>query len=388
MWLLIFVTLAVGGTVAAWGYAKIRGVGVTTVFEEVIRGEPNYEVLAGTPLNASIVRRYDSALLDEPIDVAELPDSSLLIALKGGALIRLDPVSGGVQAVLDIRTRVLVSTEQGLLAVAVHPKFGIGGESRVFITYVGIKDGWTRLDVIHIDPKELTVVGPLQTLFTYPHFNLNHMAADLEFTAAGNLLVSTGDSGGSGDPERSAQDPTSLLGKILEIDLNANPVVPVNRAIGVRNPWKISTEPRSGALWIADVGQDGVEEISVLTTRPTDVPVNFGWPIMEGNTCYATLSCELPAEYVPPRSSYAHTKGRCSVIGAAFSQEYFLFADYCTGELFAIPSDAAPATEPTAVVWVGKRPRLMPTALYSDRRGRVWILDQLNSRVFQVAISR
>ena len=385
---LILVVLVVGSTVAAWGYAKSRGVGVSTVIEEVIRGGPGYEVLAGAPLKISIVRRYADSLLADPVDVAELPDSSLLLALKAGALIHLDPQTGVAREILDIRDRVRTSTEEGMLAVALHPQFGAGKETRVYITYIDGNDGSTRLDVFNLDPTGLTLVEPLTNLFSFEHFNKNHMAADMEFSPNGLLLLATGDSGGSGDPERSAQDPDSSLGKILEIDVDVMPIAPVNRAIGLRNPWKVAIGSKSGALWIADVGQDGVEEVSVLNDTRADPPVNFGWPIVEGESCYAALSCTKPTDYVAPRTSYAHNAGRCSIIGAAFAEEHFLFADYCSGEFFAIPLDAAAATEPTAVKLTGKWPRLMPVALFSDSLGRVWIIDQLKSKIFQVSVSR
>lgn len=385
---LLLIMLTVGGAVAAWGYANSRGVGVTTVIQEVILGGQNYVVPAGAPLQISIVRRYADPLLVEPVDVAELPDSSLLVALKAGALIHIDPETGAAREIFNIRNRVRISNEEGMLAVALHPQFGVGSEMRVYITYISVGDGRTQLDVFDLDSTGLTLVGPLKNLFSFEHFNKNHMAADMEFAPSGLLLLSTGDSGGSGDPERSAQDPESSLGKILEIDVDVKPVVPTNRAVGLRNPWKVAIDPKSGALWIADVGQDGVEEVSVLNDAQADPLVNFGWPILEGGSCYAALSCTTPLGYVAPRTSYAHKEGRCSIIGAAFSEEHFLFADYCSGEFFAIPLGAAAATEPTQIKLIGKWPRLMPVALFSDSLGRVWILDQLNSKIFQVSVSR
>ena len=114
---------------------------------------------------------------------------------------------------------------------------------RVYITYIESVDGKTHLESIRLDPVTLAQVEPAQVLLAFSHYNKNHNAADLEFTAAGTLLLSTGDSGGSGDPERSAQDAESLLGKVLEIDIQSSPVVVSVRAIGLRNPWKAAVEP-------------------------------------------------------------------------------------------------------------------------------------------------
>jgi glucose/arabinose dehydrogenase len=334
------------------------------------------------------VERIVDPIVLEPVDAAELPDGSLLIALKAGAIIHLDPATGSVREVFSMRDRVQVSTEQGMLAFALHPKFGSGGESRVYVTYINAADGKTHLDLLHLDPASLESLAPAETLLSITHFNISHNAADLEFISSGMLLLSTGDSGGSGDPKHSAQDTSSLLGKILEIDVEAQPIAVSNRAIGLRNPWKVVVEPASGALWITDVGQNCVEEVSRLTSEATVQPVNFGWPIMEGDHCFSALTCTLPSDYAGPKTSYTHLNGRCAVIGAAFALNHFLFTDYCTGELFALPLDAAERTEPTLVLWPKKQPHILPSALFSDRSGRVWVLEQLHSAIYQISIQR
>jgi glucose/arabinose dehydrogenase len=380
--------LVLGVIGATWLYAKSQGVGLITIVQETICGAPRYAVAAGPDLRASATETFSDPLLIEPVDAAELQDGTLLIALKAGALVRLDPQTGGVREVLDIRDRVRVSLEQGFLSVALHPAFGSGDESRVYFTYIDDSDGATHLDVVRLNPTSFAPESESETLFRFPHFNVNHMAADLAFLPNGRLLLASGDSGGSGDPEKSAQDPSSRLGKVLEIDIDAKPVAVINRAVGLRNPWKTAIEPVSGALWITDVGQNCVEEVSVLEDADSTTAVNFGWPILEGDNCYAALSCTQPERYAAPKTSYLHADGRCSIIGAAFSQDLFIFSDFCTGELFGLPVNAEPRTEPTKILWDGKRPKVRPAALFSDQLGRIWILDQGDSKVVRIEIQR
>jgi len=379
--------LAIGvGIGVVWLDARSRGVGLIGAVNEALCGALTYRTPAGEPLRATIVQRIEGPLLDQPVDATELPDGSLLVALKPGALVHVDPGSGEIRELLDIRSQVRVSLEQGLLAVATHPNFGSNGEGRVYVTYIESEDGKTHLESLRLDPVTLAQVEPAQVLLSFSHYNKNHNAADLEFTAAGTLLLSTGDSGGSGDPERSAQDAESRLGKVLEIDVESAPVAVSVRAVGLRNPWKAAVEPATGALWITDVGQGCIEEVSVLNADLTDRPVNFGWPILEGDKCYEALTCATPLEYSPPLTGYVHVNGRCSIIGAAFTANHFIFGDYCTGELFGVPTGATAETEPTVILWEEKQPRIQPGALYSGPSGRVWILDQLESAILEVSI--
>jgi hypothetical protein len=109
---------------------------------------------------------------------------------------------------------------------------------------------------------------------------------------------------------------------------------------------------------------------------------------LEGDNCYAALSCTQPERYVAPKTSYLHADGRCSIIGAAFSQDLFIFSDFCTGELFGLPISAEPQTEPTTIRWDGERPKFRPAALFSDSLGRVWILDQDGSKIVRIEIQQ
>lgn len=342
-------------------------------------------------IRAEVVRRYSGEAFREVVDAADLPSGTLLLALKSGRLIEFDPIDGSTSLVADLEARVFSSGERGALAVALHPRFGSDGENRIFFSYIAEGSGVTRLESLQVDPIRMTELAGGRTILEFAHFNSNHNAADLEFDASGTLLMATGDSGGSGDPEKSAQDLASRLGKLLEIDVDTTPATVKVRGVGLRNPWKIALDRDNQQLWIADVGQGEREEISVLSLsdlakRPD--PVNFGWPIMEGDRCFGSESCSPPPGHLSPYATYPHDNGRCSIIGAALSGEHFLFGDYCTGEIMAIPSTGLAGGDPAVISWSGDAPELRPGGIYADRAGRIWIFDQGSPTILSISLIR
>jgi hypothetical protein len=145
----------------------------------------------------------------QPVSVAAAPGATeeLFIAEKAGRLVRWTP--SGQSEVLDIRSIVADSGEQGLLSVAVAPDYAISGRLFIFYTdnggdlQVDELRGGTRTPIITIQHDQAT----------------NHNGGQLLFGADNALYLSTGDGGTQGDPEGDAQNPSSLLGKILRFDL-------------------------------------------------------------------------------------------------------------------------------------------------------------------------
>jgi Glucose / Sorbosone dehydrogenase len=147
---------------------------------------------------------------DQPVAVAAAPGvtDELLIAEKPGRLVRWTP--SGTSEALDIRTLVADSGEQGLLSVAVAPDYAT--THRIFIFYV---DNGGDLQVDELRD------GTRSPVLTIQHDQAdNHNGGQLLFGPDGDLYLSTGDGGTQGDPEGDAQNPSSMLGKILRIDVS------------------------------------------------------------------------------------------------------------------------------------------------------------------------
>lgn len=300
----------------------------------------------------------------QPLYVDHAGDDSrrIFVVEKTGAIqivldgIRLEP------AFLDIADRVNSSGfEQGLLGSAFPPDFAETGY--FFVNYTDASNN-TVVSRFQVDPTNPNLADPdseVEILYISQPA-ANHNGGGLKFGPDGYLWIGTGDGGGAGDRFEQGQDPTTLLGKMLRIDvtsdLDAPYLIPEDNpwlegefegqevrdeiwAVGLRNPWRYSFDRATGDLWIADVGQSAIEAIHMT---PADHPggLNYGWPILEGSLCYRepnecdTTGLELPV------LEYAHGQGDCSITGGyiyrgqTFSdlQGAYIFGDYCSGNMW------------------------------------------------------
>ena len=290
---------------------------------------------------------------------------------------------------LDIMNRVLSGGERGLLGLAFHPDHRKNG--RLFLNYTRRDDGATVLAEYRRQGLSLEALTEERTLMVVPQPYANHNGGMVAFGPDGFLYIGRGDGGLRGDPQNRGQNQTELLGKILRIDVDGklpyaipsdNPFVreggrPEIFASGVRNPWRFSFDRETGALWLADVGQDRWEEIDLVTRGG-----NYGWNIMEGDHCFLPeKDCHVEGLTLP-LYEYGHDRGRCSVTGGyvyrgkkvpALRGNY-LFGDYCSGEIFAVPVGMeTPVT--------GNEPRVLRKSGMSissfgeDEEGEVYVVD-------------
>ncbi len=166
----------------------------------------------------------------------------------------------------------------------------------------------------------------------------NHNGGMLAFGPDGYLYWGLGDGGGAGDPFENGQDPNTLLGSILRLDVDgpAPYGAPGNYwgtevwAIGLRNPWRFSFD--EGLLYIGDVGQNAWEEIDVVAPEPG---LNFGWDVLEGTHCYEPPAGCSSAGTVQPVVEYSHSVGRSVTGGYVYrsSMIQYLNGAYIYGDL-------------------------------------------------------
>ena len=254
---------------------------------------------------------------------------------------------------LDITSLVRASgNEQGLLGLAFHPEFADNGRFWVAYTALDAKNTVAEYRVTD-SGSDRADPGTAKVLIAQPDQYPNHNGGMLAFGPDGYLYISMGDGGSSGDPDGNGQDKSSLLGKLLRVDVDggdpygipdSNPFAddsgakPEVWAWGLRNPWRFSFDRETGDIWIADVGQNKYEEIDF---QPADSRggENYGWNEMEGEECYRS-GCRTEG-FVRPVFAYDHGKG-CSVTGGyVYRGEAirglaggYLFTDYCSGTLW------------------------------------------------------
>jgi glucose/arabinose dehydrogenase len=289
---------------------------------------------------------------------------------------------------LDITNRVLLGEERGLLGLAFHPNHRKNG--RFFVNYTRLDDGATVLAEYSRQGLSLQASIEERTLMVVPQPHANHNGGMVAFGPDGFLYIGRGDGGSRGDPQNRAQNHAELLGKILRIDVDGAPpyAIPSDNpfargggrpevfAYGIRNPWRFSFDRATGALWLADVGQHKWEEIDLVTRGG-----NYSWPLMEGRHCFRPeKDCQVEG-LIMPVFEYGHEQGRCSVTGGYVYrgrnipalQGRYLFGDYCSGEVFALPigNGIAGGREPSLL----RTSRMKISSFGEDEAGEVYVVD-------------
>jgi len=330
--------------------------------------------------------------LSKPIFITHAGDESdrLFIIEQDG---RIQFFNGEILTeFLDIRGRVRSpadnngGNEEGLLSMAFPPDFGT--DKNYFYVYYTNLTGNNQVSRFHLGASPDTAdpsSEELILLLEHPTWD-NHNGGQLAFGIDGYLYIGTGDGGYANDPEDNAQDPESLLGKLLRIDTEMinpetgstpsldshqlylpiqfnnvnfthfhyrippdNPFVNTSGyrseiwALGLRNPWRFSFDRSTNDLYIGDVGQSNIEEIDF---QPASSPggENYGWDIYEASDC-TSVSCD-PTGMTMPIHEYTHSDG-CSITGGyvyrgtaqTSMQGIYFFGDYCSGKIWGLQQE-------------------------------------------------
>jgi glucose/arabinose dehydrogenase len=325
---------------------------------------------------------------DQPTFVeAREGDGRLFVVDQSGRIHAVDP-DGVVSVVVDISARVGFGGERGLLGLAFHP----GEPSRMFVHYSRASDGAGVVDE-HRFPVGAPAADPepTRTILVVPQPAGNHNGGMLAFGPDGMLYVALGDGGGSDDQFRQGQNPATLLGAILRLDVDSgepyaippdNPFAdgewgaPPVWAYGLRNPWRFSFD--GDDVWIADVGQGDWEEVNLVSIG--DGGANFGWPVLEGTHCFAGPA-DLCADnaFVDPIHEYTiRGVGRCAIAGGYVYRGAdspglmgaYVFGDHCSGEIMALRVDAGGVVEHRVFPSIGER----ITSFGTDISGELYVV--------------
>ncbi len=314
---------------------------------------------------------------------------------------------------LDISGRVNDSSnEQGLLGLAFAPNFRETGFFFVNYTDAGGDTVIARFQVTAEDAN-LAEADSEKVILKIDQPAGNHNGGMLAFGPDGYLYIGTGDGGAANDRFGNGQNPQSLLGKMLRIDVltdSAEPyTIPADNpwvatdwagqdvldevwAVGLRNPWRYSFDRATGDLWIGDVGQNQYEEVNYVPagTRP---PLNFGWPLMEATHCFGSADCDETGLWMPVAET--DHQGNCSLTGGyVYRGEahpeltgVYLFGDYCSGKIWAslpdadvVQSDALAAQNTEGLVSAWRSVDVLDTDLSinsfgEDEAGELYVID-------------
>lgn len=353
----------------------------------------------------TVVSEQVASGLQRPIALTGLPDGRMLVAEKNGTVRAYHPDTGlAAQPVLDLTARIDTSgNERGLLGITPAPNFARTG--MLYVAYTSMPAGALTLARLPIGAPER-----LQVLLTQEHAEYNnHNGGQVAFGRDGYLYWSLGDGGHANDPYKAGQDLSTLLGKIVRIDVNrtcgakpycvpaSNPFVQKRGArpeiwlYGLRNPWRFSVDPVDGSLWIGDVGQGLVEEINHI--RPWQGGANLGWSCREGTPVFDPAQCRPGVVYTDPVFEYEHFMTEsCSVTGgvvyrgSATPEAWgtYIASDYCSTLAFAVRPKSTGGYE-TATI--GNFPT-QPTAIDADVRGELYVLSDFPGWLSRVRFER
>lgn len=337
-------------------------------------------VCADTPAEAQLRAEPVVAGLDRPLGFVPFPgenDTYLVIEQAGRArVLRNNAIE--TADFLDLRDSIASGGEQGLLGVAFAPDFETSG--RVFFSFTNRSGHSVLVRVRASGNNRLRADAASRFDFRWPDGRRfieqpfsNHNGGHLAFGPDGYLYFGLGDGGSGDDPMHLAQNPQSLLGKMLRLDVSVpdghetgyrvpatNPFV--GRAgvlseiwsFGLRNPWRWSFDDvqrgGTGAMIVADVGQGRWEEIN-YEPRATGGR-NYGWRNREGAHNNVTSRPAFSEPLTDPVWEYARDAGRSitggyvyrgTALGASAVGRYF-FADFVTSRVWSLALTIDPAS--------------------------------------------
>lgn len=305
---------------------------------------------------------FPNLTFQQPVDIQNAGDgSNRIFILEQRGIITVFQNSQNISSkktFLDISDKVLSGGELGLLGLAFHTDYKNNGY--FFVDYTTDNPRRTvisRFKVSAADPDKADRNSEVILLEVNQPYS-NHNGGQTSFGPDGYLYISLGDGGSGGDPQNNAQNFSSLLGKILRIDINKkegtlNYSIPSDNpfkgnssgyreeifAYGLRNVWRFSFDSNSKKLWAADVGQNAWEEIDIIEKGG-----NYGWRCYEGNHSYNTNGCNA-VNYIKPIWEYGHNSdGGFSVTGgfvykgknASELLGKYIYGDYVTGKIWSL----------------------------------------------------
>ena len=349
--------------------------------------------------------------LSLPVQVTHAGDGSgrLFVVEQEG---RIRIVRNGVveeTPFLDIAGRVGCCGERGLLNVAFPPDYAdkqyfyVNYTDRAGDTVISRFNSAANPDLA--DPESEEVV----LLIAQPYHV--HNGGRIVFGPTdGYLYIGSGDGGHSTfkDVENRAQDPSTLLGKILRIDVESggkpydipadNPFVQLDGfrdeiwALGLRNPWGFAFDEATGDLYIPDAGHIKHEEVNFQPAGSRGGE-NYGWDVKEGSRCFESVSCSAHG-LISPVVEYDHVYS-CAIVGGAVYRGdsfpeldgVFFYGDFCSGRVWGLKRSEPPATESIYDGWLSTLPvnaKVPVSGVGKDEEGNLYVIGYQDGALYKI----
>ena len=362
---------------------------------------------------------------NEPVEIVDAPGKKnrklLFVPEQAGRIVVLRNGAPQAQPFLDISSQVMNAGEQGFLSVAFHPRYE---KNRRFYVYFTNLVGDNEVVEFKRSKRSRLVAKPATArrvlYLAHPTFG-NHNGGQLQFGPGRLLFIGPGDGGGGGDPPNNAQNPNSLLGKLLRIDplpqggkkkrrgkkkgraakgprpygiprdnpFVGQPGLDEIYSLGLRNPYRFTFDSLTGAIAIGDVGQGCREEIDYRGPGGAR-GANFGWSRFEGTFLYSPSRSAPGAIFPILEYDNSDAGPSCSPLGgfsgAAVIPGYvvrdprlghqygrLLYTDFFSDEIRSlIPSEGGAADDQSAGVSV---PGGQSDSFGETRGGVLWVVS-------------
>jgi glucose/arabinose dehydrogenase len=374
--------------------------------------------------------------LQRPVWMSEAPDGSGRLFFVGQAgkilIVKKGSDGSGAKEFFNIEDRQpYFDNEDGLMSIAFHPGFKTNGLFYVYYNQKNPADQHTQpqnypfrsviseFKVSAADPDKADPNSE-RILFEVPQPFSNHKGGELCFGPDGYLYLGLGDGGKGGDPFGSGQSTTTLLAKMLRIDVDSRltasrPPLPYgiptdnpfahepNAAVrkeifayGFRNPWRYSFDRATGDLWVGDVGQALWEEVDLVTNGG-----NYGWSVREG--AHHFKPGPPGAQYAEPVMEYAHQSnlqtqgmfpdhsiGLCVIGGYVYRGKKFpaldgvyVYGDYNLGTIWGLRYDRAAHKVTAEDTLLAQKKNIFSFAEDSD--GELYVLTQ-DGQIYSIVV--
>ena len=350
----------------------------------------------------------DNVRLNHPLWFGVVPGftNRFVVLEHGGTSWIIERGAGGDQqtVLLDLSSEVRVGGATGLLGIAFHLKFA--ENRKYYLKYQVVNAGQISTRLVE---RQFTVdfngdAGVAsRLLMEIPSTTQDHNGGSIVFGPDGFLYLGMGDTGPQGDPQGHGQDLKVLWSKMLRLDVDRtegglaygipkdNPftgrddVRPEIWAYGFREPWRFNFDSANGDLWLGDVGQDRVEEISIVRAGE-----NLGWNVFEGHTPYSDRYRREGEHYTAPVFSYTHRVG-VSVTGgfvyrgkrAPLMQGRYICGDFETRRIWALTQTNRLLS---SIVEIGRAPTRV-VSFGQDAAGELYIVGYDNGVIYRMDLS-
>lgn len=354
--------------------------------------------------------------LKQPVHITHARDEPdrLYVVEQAGQVRIIEKGKLLVKPFLDIRDRVNSGGEKGLLSIALHPDYKNNGF--IYVNYTMEKQGLQTIVSRFGKSKDGQVkLKSEKIILKIKQPYSNHNGGQLAFGPDGYLYIGMGDGGSANDPLSHGQNTRTLLGTLLRIDINSkgknkNYVIPDDNpflkaknflpeiwAYGLRNPWRFSFDKATKDLYLADVGQDAVEEINIIKKGG-----NYGWNIMEGDFCFSEEDARCKnGKLKSPVHVYYHPEGFSVTGGFVYRGDsipglcgVYLFADYVTEKIWGIRVKGGKSVKQKVLISKGNLvrhtlSRVKPIGLNissfgEDESGELYIADHGHGRIYKI----